>query len=168
MLTECQKINFRFTSQTIVDRTNTDCRISITQNDYLCHVFVRTDKLGGVVIADNEYPQRVAHHFLTNILEKFSQVVSMEMLRIDLDYAKNFQELQCLLSKYQDPREADAITKIQSDLDETKILLKNTIDSILQRGERLDDLVRKSEQLSFRSKTFYTTAKKTNSCCRFI
>ena len=49
--------------------------------------------------------------------------------------------------------------------DETKIVLHNTIEAVLQRGERLDDLVAKSEGLSLQSKTFYKTAKKTNSCC---
>lgn len=159
--------HYRFTSRTIIDRTHPDTRVSVTQNGYLCHVFVREDNLGGVVIADDEYPQRVAHGFLTNILEQFSKTVPTEMLLIDAEYANKFILLPTYLAQYQDPREADAITKIQSDLDDTKIILKNTIESVLQRGERLDDLVRKSEQLSFTSKSFYTTARKTNSCCNF-
>lgn len=76
------------------------------------------------------------------------------------------------------------------DLDETKIILvileliifnlvklKNytfelnkhgTIESVLQRGEKLDDLVAKSEDLGLQSKTFYKTAKKTNACCSYM
>eukprot|EP00112_Aurelia_sp_Birch-Aquarium-sp1_P005602 Seg164.16 transcript_id=Seg164.16/GoldUCD/mRNA.D3Y31 product="Synaptobrevin YKT6" protein_id=Seg164.16/GoldUCD/D3Y31 len=38
-------------------------------------------------------------------------------------------------------------------------------EQVLQRGEKLDDLVTKSEGLSSSSKAFYTTARKTNSCC---
>lgn len=34
-----------------------------------------------------------------------------------------FKELDEYLSKYQDPKSADAMTKIQSELDETKIIL---------------------------------------------
>jgi len=52
-------------------------------------------------------------------------------------------------------------------LDETKIILKNTIEAVLKRGENLEDMVYKSEQLSMQSKAFYKTAKKTNSCCSF-
>ena len=37
--------------------------------------------------------------------------------------------------------------------------------SLLDRGEKLDDLISKSEDLSMQSKSFYKTAKKTNSCC---
>jgi len=39
------------------------------------------------------------------------------------------------------------------------------MDSLLQRGEKLDDLVTKSDMLSAQSKMFYKTSKKTNSCC---
>lgn len=46
------------------------------------------------------------------------------------------------------------------------IFQHNTIEAVLERGEKLDDLVAKSEGLSMQSKAFYKTAKKTNACCR--
>lgn len=70
-----------------------------------------------------------------------------------------------LFPLFQDPATVDPMTKVQNELDETKIILHNTIASVLERGEKLDDLVAKSEGLSMQSKTFYKTAKKTNSCC---
>uniref|UniRef100_A0A672LZR0 YKT6 v-SNARE homolog (S. cerevisiae) n=1 Tax=Sinocyclocheilus grahami TaxID=75366 RepID=A0A672LZR0_SINGR len=57
----------------------------------------------------------------------------------------------------QNPREADAMTKVQAELDETKIILHNTMESLLERGEKLDDLVQKSEHLGNQSKAFYKT-----------
>ena len=45
--------------------------------------------------------------------------------------------------------------KIRSELDETRIILHKTIESVLQRGEKIDDLVAKSEELSSQSKQFY-------------
>lgn len=35
--------------------------------EYLCHVYVRSDGLAGVVIADNEYPQRVCFTLLDKV-----------------------------------------------------------------------------------------------------
>lgn len=58
--------------------------------------------------------------------------------------------------KYQDPQQADSIMKIQKELDETKIVLHKTIESVLQRGEKIDDLVAKSDGLSAQSKMFYS------------
>ena len=69
------------------------------------------------------------------------------------------------LKKYQNPVEVDPLMKIQNQLDETKIILHDTMKEILKRGENLEDLVTKSGELTEHSKMFYKTAKKTNSCC---
>lgn len=45
------------------------------------------------------------------------------------------------------------------------MVLHDTIDSILKRGEKLDSLVDKSNDLSLASQMFYKQARKTNSCC---
>ncbi|TBU51892.1 hypothetical protein BD310DRAFT_890248 [Dichomitus squalens] len=79
--------------------------------------------------------------------------------------AISFPEINTYLQKYQDPRQADAIMKVQQELDETKIILHKTIESVLQRGEKINDLVDRSNELSMQSKMFYKTAKKQNSCC---
>jgi len=42
------------------------------------------------------------------------------------------------------------------------------MDQLLQRGEKLDDLVAKSNDLSFSSKKFYQEAKKQNQCCSIM
>lgn len=68
----------------------------------------------------------------------------------------------------QDPAQADKLAKIQRDLDETKIILHKTIESVLDRGEKLDQLVDKSADLSMASQLFYKQARKTNSCCNFM
>lgn len=133
----------------------------------MCHVYVRADNLAAVLIADHEYPQRVAHTLLTKVLDDFTQKVPSELWANGTEASIDFQLLPGYLAKYQDPREGDALTRMQDDLDETKIILKNTIEAVLERGEKLDDLVNKSEALSFQSKAFYKTAKKTNSCCKF-
>ena len=69
------------------------------------------------------------------------------------------------LVKYQDPTSADKVSKIQKDLDDTTEILHKTIDSVLERGVKLDQLVERSDDLSRQSKMFYKQARKTNSCC---
>jgi len=158
-----------FTSQILVERTPSGTRSSVREQDYLCHVYVRSDNLGGVVISDNEYPHRVAHTLLNKILDEFTAKVPRAKWVAGADEGSiGFNELHDYLVKYQNPKHADAMTKIQEDLDETKIILHNTIQAVLERGEKLDDLVAKSEDLSFQSKAFYKTAKKTNSCCKVL
>lgn len=173
----------------------------------MCHVYVRADGLAGVVISDHEYPSRVSHTLITRILDEFTQKIPAVSWPSLEEREISFPQLNVHLAKYQNPKEADAMTKIQEDLDETKIILvcfsliqshdklrllniynllcltkiiiaicvlyklffyqHNTIEAVLQRGEKLDDLVIKSEGLSMQSKAFYKTARKTNSCCSF-
>ena len=59
----------------------------------------------------------------------------------------------------------DAMANIQTALDETKIILHNTMESVLKGGDKLCDFIEKSDFLSMLLKAFYWTAKKTNQCC---
>nr|XP_033804165.1 synaptobrevin homolog YKT6 [Geotrypetes seraphini]XP_033804167.1 synaptobrevin homolog YKT6 [Geotrypetes seraphini] len=157
-----------FTSQLIVERSEKGSRASLKEQEYLCHVYVRNDSLAGVVIADNEYPPRVCFTLLDKVLDEFSKVVD----RIDWPSGSpdtiTYTALDGYLSRYQNPQDADPMSKVQAELDETKIILHNTMESLLQRGEKLDDLVSKSELLGTQSKAFYKTARKQNSCCEIM
>ncbi|GLV39151.1 YKT6 v-SNARE [Carabus blaptoides fortunei] len=156
-----------FVSKTIVERTQIAARQSVKEGEYMCHVYVRSDSLAGVVISDHEYPSRVSHTLITKVLDEFAAKIPASSWAAANETTINFPQLNVYLAKYQNPREADAMTKIQDELDETKIILHNTIEAVLDRGEKLDDLVSKSEGLSMQSKAFYKTARKTNSCCTF-
>lgn len=156
-----------FVSKTIVERTQTAARQSVKEGEYMCHVYVRGDNLAGVIISDHEYPQRVSHTLITKVLDEFAQKYPPSTWPTATEASISFNQINTYLAKYQNPREADAMTKIQEELDETKIILHNTIEAVLERGEKLDDLVAKSEGLSIQSKAFYKTARKTNSCCNF-
>lgn len=89
----------------------------------MCHVYVRGDNLAGVVICDHEYPSRVAHTLITKVLDEFSAKVPGSSWPGLKEKDITFNELDVYLAKYQNPREADAMTKMQEDLDETKIIL---------------------------------------------
>lgn len=86
-------------------------------------VYVRADGLAGVVITDHEYPQRVSHTLITKLLDEFSQKYPASSWSNLSEREVAFPQLNVYLAKYQNPREADAMTKIQEELDETKIIL---------------------------------------------
>lgn len=158
----------QFTSKILTERAVAGTRSSVKEQEYLAHVYVRNDNLSGVLISDQEYPNRVAQTLLNKVLDDFSKTTPSSTWEKIPEGTANFNDLKALLTKYQNPKEADALTKLQMDLDETKIILHGTIESVLQRGEKLDDLVSKSEDLGLQSKAFYKTAKKTNACCSYM
>jgi synaptobrevin family protein YKT6 len=77
-------------------------------------------------------------------------------------------ELKEYIKKYQNPEEADSLMKIQKELDQTKIVMQKTIESVMERGEKIDDLVAKSDGLSAQSKLFYTQVREgpSETCAR--
>jgi len=151
-----------FFSKTVAERTMPGQRQTIEENNYVFCAHGRGEGLTGVVIADKEYPTRVAFSLLNKILDEFLIKFSRSTWSPG---TISYPELKTLLAKYQDPKEGDQITKVQEQLDETKQVMNKTIESLLQRGERLDDLIDRSKDISFQSKAFYKQAKKTNSCC---
>lgn len=159
-----------FFAQTIAERTKPDQRQSIEEGEYVGHVYVRPEGFAGILITDKSYPIRPAFTLLNKICEDFITQHSIQeinqMSPQESDSSNNLMpELSNYLTKYQNPHEADALMKVQQELDETKIILQQSIENVLQRGEKLDSLVDKSEALTSSSKTFYKQAKKTNSCC---
>ncbi|KAG5365912.1 Synaptobrevin-like protein YKT6 [Yarrowia sp. B02] len=158
---------FTFLAETVIPRTEPGQRQSVEENDYVGHAYLRSDGLGGVIITDQEYPVRVAYTLLNKVLEEYLT----KHPKAEWENAKEasaklaMPELEDYVKRYQDPHQADAIMRVQQELDETKIVLHKTIESVLARGERLDTLVDKSEALSQSSKIFFKQAKKTNSCC---
>ncbi|KAF4967876.1 hypothetical protein FSARC_4643 [Fusarium sarcochroum] len=148
-------------SRTVAERTRPGQRQDVEEHDLTSHALGSSEGICGMV-----------DEFLTKY-PRSSWADGEPVLA--------FPELKEYLSKYQDPHQPDSILKIQKELDETKIVIHKTIESVLHRGEKLDDLVARSDGLSAQSKLFYhivsakqqwmltdcdvEQAKEQNSCC---
>lgn len=156
-------------------------------SEYQVHTFVRADGLAGTFTADKEYPARVvrgpqsflnsavvihsqnwqAYAKLSELLDQFSSDAQLRGWETETRPGAfaGWPPLSEAIVQVQDPAQFDKIIKIQKDLDSTQKVLHQTIDNILERGEKLDDLVARSDELSATSKQFYKQARKANSCC---
>ncbi len=123
---------------------------------YTFHAYGRTEGVAGIIISDQDYPALVAHQLLSKIVDEFLARYPRTAFAAAAPPALPFPPLKEYIVKYQDPQQADSIMKIQKELDETKIVLHKTIESVLERGEKIDSLVAKSDGLSAQSKMFYT------------
>jgi synaptobrevin family protein YKT6 len=121
-----------FFSRTVAERTPPGQRQSIQENSYTAHVYSRqSDNLAGVIVTDQEYPVRVAFSLLNKILDEFTTKVqksdwenkAAQGRQSGKQVLVEYPQLAEYLAKYQDPRQADAIMKVQQELDETKIVL---------------------------------------------
>lgn len=132
---------------------------------YTFHAYGRTEGIAGIIISDHEYPALVAHQLLSKVVDEFltkhprTEWSNSTSSSSSSSTSIPFPELKDYIAKYQDPKQADSIMKIQKELDETKIVLHKTIESVLERGEKIDNLVAKSDGLSAQSKMFYTQVR---------
>ena len=122
---------------------------------YTFHAYGRTEGVAGIIISDPDYPALVAHQLLSKVVDEFLSRYPRSAFA-NSNPTLDFPQLKEYIVKYQDPQQADSIMKIQKELDETKIVLHKTIESVLERGEKIDSLVEKSDGLSAQSKMFYS------------
>jgi synaptobrevin family protein YKT6 len=73
-----------------------------------------------------------------------------------------------MFKAFQKPDEADKLTKIQTDLDEVTEILNRSLQDILRRGENLETLLLKSDDLSTASAMFRKKAEENNSCFKWL
>mmetsp|Transcript_13020 Transcript_13020/g.41130 ORF Transcript_13020/g.41130 Transcript_13020/m.41130 type:complete len:201 (+) Transcript_13020:19-621(+) len=157
-----------FVSRTIVTRTEPGQRQSVEHEEFVGHVCCNRESLAAIVFVDKEYPARSAFCVVNKVLDDFVEKHGASWKTITADCEMGNELLEPALVKYQDPAQADKLAKIQKELDETKVILHKTIDSVLERGEKLDSLVDKSSDLSLASQMFYKQAKKQNQCCKMM
>ncbi|CAL9206288.1 unnamed protein product [Musa hybrid cultivar] len=157
-----------FVARTVAKRTPPGQRQSVQHEEYKVHSYNRNG-LCALAFMDDHYPVRSAFSLLNKVvLDEYQKTFGDSWRVQQTDSNQPWPFLTEAFTKFQDPAEADKLLKIQRDLDETKILLHKTIDSVLARGEKLDSLVEKSSDLSAASQMFYKQARKTNQCCTLL
>lgn len=93
-----------------------------------------------------------------------------------IDNCKNDFEMDTTFLKFltdtyenfKDPLKVDKILQIKKDIQETKDVLLVSLDKLIEREGKLEELIRRTDMLSEDSKDFYIKAAKTNSCCQIL
>ncbi|KAH7409054.1 snare Ykt6 [Cadophora sp. MPI-SDFR-AT-0126] len=159
-----------FSAKTIAERTSPGQRQDVESNESTCHAYGHSSGLCAIIITEHSYPSLIAHQGLSRIMDEFPTPHPLSSLKNTSPSASSnpslgLPNLLGYLVQYQDPNQVDSVMRVQRELDQTKIVLHKTIESVLERNVKLEDLVMKSEGLSSQSKLFYKQAKEQNSCC---
>ena len=62
----------------------------------------------------------------------------------------------------------DKLSLIKQELDETKVIMLDSIDKLLERQTALDELINRSENLKVEAIKFHREGKNLNRCCTII
>ncbi|KZV27410.1 hypothetical protein F511_02519 [Dorcoceras hygrometricum] len=142
-----------FVGRTVAKRTPPGQRQSVQHEEYKVHSYNRNGLIA-LGFMDDHYPVRSAFSLLNQVLDEYLKNFGDSWKTVQSDNTQPWPYLNEAITKFQDPAEADKLLRIQRELDETKIILHKTIDSVLERGEKLDSLVEKSSDLSAASQVY--------------
>ncbi|GAB4819188.1 hypothetical protein N2152v2_006234 [Parachlorella kessleri] len=118
-----------------------------------------------LVMADEACGKRVPFAFLTDIQQRFeslysavaSQAVAYEM---NSEFSRVLQQQ---MDYFNTNPKADSINRVQAELGQLKTIMVDNIDKILDRGERLELLVQKTDNLSHDAFAFKRGARQLQS-----
>eukprot|EP01061_Rhynchopus_euleeides_P013310 TRINITY_DN23253_c0_g1_i1.p2 TRINITY_DN23253_c0_g1~~TRINITY_DN23253_c0_g1_i1.p2 ORF type:complete len:204 (+),score=79.96 TRINITY_DN23253_c0_g1_i1:65-676(+) len=159
-----------FYSRTVAGLTQANTRQQVVEEDYRVYSYARDDGLACVACCNDKYPDRVALSLVTQTLVEFGEKHQGKYNGASLtDGCLQDADVEKKMKKFQNPAEADQVLKIQRELEEVQTLMLQNLDKVLERGEKVSDLVDQTSDLSQTSKAFYKTAKKTNKgCCNVM
>ena len=159
--------HINFTARTVCGRANPGDRaaVQLENNQGICYVAIHPNTFAITVVCDPEYPERVAFSLIAEIMNQFF-VSGLQWENLTKDTELKFPLLEKYLKDYQNPAEADKLMKIESELNSITDIMHKNIEQLLKRGETLENLMQKSNDLSTVSYDFYKRAKKNNQCCK--
>lgn len=125
-----------------------DTRVSYTQERHMFHVVVHGG-LTYLVVAEESFGRRIPFAFLEDVRTRFVATYgSAAKEAVAYEYNTEFSRALAERATYysSDPG-ADAINRVKGELQEVKHIMVDNIEKVLERGERLDLLVDKTEVL---------------------
>jgi len=148
--------------------TKSTAKMSIESNPYVFHYTI--DKgICYLTLTDKSYPKRLAFLFLDDISREFELDLQAEYgeewLRtvetVGREYAfiKFDRVIQKKRRDYLDPNSSSNMKKLNDDLASIHTIMRKTIDDVLDRGNKLDDVSQISKGLAEESKKYKWGAK---------
>ncbi|PIO74381.1 hypothetical protein TELCIR_03618 [Teladorsagia circumcincta] len=141
----------QFTGKLLVERSGLGARSTVKENEYFCHCYVRSDGLAAVSVTDGEYQARVAMSMMTRVLDDFSSKVhAVQWAQIKTEKDCLYTSLPELLAKWQNPREADPMTRVQAQIKTEKDCLYTSLPELLakwQNPREADPMTRVQEEV---------------------
>lgn len=137
-----------------------DDKRSLSHERNYFHYLV-ADGITYLCLADEADKQRVPFNFLDDIRQRFTERYGGRA-RTAIAFAMNqeFQpELQHRIDYFNTSPESDKIRKVKEDLESVKGTMRVNIEKVIQRGDKVELLVEKTQQLSVSASRFQKSSK---------
>ena len=154
--------NFASISRRILDKLqySVETKMTYVYDRHLFH-YITQDGMIYMCMADESYGRRLPFQFLEEIATSFVETYgdeskTMASLECNEDFAPS---LESQMDFFNNPEEADTISRIQGQIKDVKKIMVQNIDKVLERSERIDLLVDRTDNLSQSAQTFKTKSR---------
>jgi hypothetical protein len=121
-----------------------------------------------IVVYNNTNANCLIMLVCTNTINQTALNRLLVKIKGETDLHRCITEVKDFNANYSKILESDPIIKIQREVDETKTILITSLDKLLERQGKLDDLLEKTNDLTTTSKVFLKQSKKMNRCCLLL
>ncbi|KAL7304999.1 vesicle-associated membrane protein 7 [Trichogramma pretiosum] len=135
-------------------------KMTYSQGPYLFH-YIYEDSIIYMCITDDDFPRSRAFLYLNEVKRRFRTMYG-DGAQTALAYSMNTEFGRVLANEmkhYSESKDLDTISKVHGELDELKDIMVKNIDNLAMRGERLELLVNKTENLTNNSVTFRKSSR---------
>ncbi|KAG2445134.1 hypothetical protein HYH02_008602 [Chlamydomonas schloesseri] len=137
-----------------------DTRVSYTQERFMFHVMV-SDGITYMAVAEEGFGRRIPFAFLDDVRGRFVAMYGAAAKEaVAYEYNTEFSRVLAERAAHFSDPSADAINRVKGELQEVKHIMIENIEKVLERGERLDLLVDKTEGLQQVSLAFRREARR--------
>mmetsp|Transcript_39771 Transcript_39771/g.127429 ORF Transcript_39771/g.127429 Transcript_39771/m.127429 type:complete len:226 (-) Transcript_39771:266-943(-) len=140
--------------------------------EYVFH-YAMKDGICFMSLFDKSYPKNLAFAFLADIQGLFQEELQREYGTGAVDYRSRIETIEKPYyfikfdrqitkkkAEYRDPKSSKALGRLNENLSEVSNIMRQNIDEILKRGENLDSVGRKANDLKDESKKFKNMTSK--------
>ena len=141
-------------------------KTAITYDDRYCFYYINDSNITVMCMCDKAYPIESAFELLKDVMLIFLEKFSNEQIENAYSYSLN-KEFQPIIrqklnyyNKNLDLKRNATLNKLKENLLETKNVLIETTETLNERGERINLIMKKAETLKGDSKVYFDNAKK--------
>ncbi|KAK2118025.1 Vesicle-associated membrane protein [Saguinus oedipus] len=147
------------TEQILAKIPSENNKLTYSHGNYLLR-YICQDRIVYLCITDDDFEHSRDFNFLNEIKKRF-QTAYGSRAQTALPYAKESisSVLAAQLKHHSENKGLDKVTETQAQVDELKGIMVRNVDLVAQRGERLELLIDKTENLMDSSVTFKTASR---------
>ncbi|KAJ3156694.1 Vesicle-associated membrane protein [Geranomyces michiganensis] len=148
--------NFQQVTQHILERLpEGDSKMTFVYDRYLFH-YVTYDNITFLCLADDGFGRRIPFAFLEDLKSKFSAAYGKDRPQTAIAYGLNefSKTIETQMEYFNSDVTSDRFRQVQGEIDQVRDVMVHNIEKVLERGDRIEILVDKTDNLNATSFAF--------------